>query len=57
MEMNNVFSAAVESHGQEAAEKAAEASIDAYNTSAIAGLAEEFCDAEQLAAFEAALNG
>ena len=51
------FETAVESHGQDAAEKAAEASIEAYNTAAIAGLPENACDAEQLAAFEAALNG
>ena len=29
--LNSVFAAAVESHGQDAAEKAAEASIEAYN--------------------------
>jgi hypothetical protein len=55
--LNSVFAAAVESHGQDAAEKAAEASIEAYNTAAIAGMSEEACESEQVAAFEVALNG
>lgn len=50
------YEAAVEEFGQEAADLAAAASVEAFNANALAGAAPEECEAEQLAAFEAALQ-
>lgn len=50
-DLNAAYAAAVEIHGQEAADRAAEVSVAAFNTAALAGLGEDECAAEQLAAF------
>jgi hypothetical protein len=50
------YEIAVEKFGQEAADKAAEIGVAAYNTNAVAGLSQEECEAEQLAAFKAELE-
>lgn len=55
-DLNEIYEAAVEQYGLEAAERAAEASIDAWNVNAMAGFSPEVCAAEQIAAFQAALE-
>jgi hypothetical protein len=50
------FDAAVAEFGQDLADKAAEQSVEAFNTTALAGASAEQCEAEQLAAFAAALT-
>ena len=55
-DLNEIYEAAVEQYGPEAAERAAEASIAAWNVNALAGFSPEVCAAEQIAAFQAALE-
>jgi hypothetical protein len=50
------YEAAVLKFGREAADRAAEESAATYNTNALAGFSPDECAAEQLAAFEAALE-
>lgn len=54
---NSMYESAVSEYGQEAADRAAQESIEAFNAAAIAGMTEEQCEAEQAAAFSAALTG
>jgi len=54
--LQSAYEAAVEKFGKEAADRAASASIEVFNTNALAGASNEECEAEQLAAFEAALQ-
>ncbi len=55
-DLNALYAAAVDSHGQARADAAAAASIEAYNTNAVGGLSQEACEAEQAAAFVAAMD-
>lgn len=55
-DLNELYAAAVEQYGLEASERAAEASIAAWNVNAMAGFSPEVCAAEQIAAFQAALE-
>ena len=55
-DLKEIYEAAVEQYGQEAAERAAEASIAAWNVNALAGFSQEVCAAEQIAAFQTALE-
>ena len=55
-DMKEIYEAAVEQYGPDAAERAAEASIAAWNVNAMAGFSPEVCAAEQIAAFQAALE-
>lgn len=55
-DLNALYAAAVDSHGQQAADAAAAASIDVFNTNAMAGASQEACESEQAAAFIAALD-
>jgi hypothetical protein len=50
------YESAVEKFGKEAADQAAAASIEVFNTNALAGASNAECEAEQLAAFDAALH-
>jgi hypothetical protein len=43
--------------GKKLQKKQQRPALKAYNAAAIAGFTEEACNAEQLAAFEAAING
>lgn len=56
IDLNELYAVAVEQYGQEAAEQAAEAAIAAWNCNALAGFSQEVCEAEQVAAFNAALE-
>lgn len=55
-DLKEIYEAAVEQYGLEAAERAAEASLAAWNVNALAGFSPEVCAAEQIAAFQAALE-
>lgn len=55
-DLNSIYEAAIESHGQAAADAAASVSQEAYNTAALAGMSPEECEKEQAAAFVAALD-
>ncbi len=55
-DLNEIYQTAVEQYGLEAAERAAEASIAAWNVNAMGGFSPEVCAAEQVAAFQAALE-
>jgi hypothetical protein len=55
-DLNELYDAAVEQHGQDAADQASEAAIAAWNVNALAGFGPETCAAEQAAAFQAALE-
>lgn len=54
-ELNDMYYKAVATHGQDAADEAAEASINAYNTNALAGFDQATCEKAQAAAFRDAL--
>ena len=49
------YIAAAEYFGEEAADKAAAEGVEAFNVNALAGASLEDCEAEQMAAFKAAL--
>ena len=55
-DLNELYEAAVKQYGQEAADQAAEAAIAAWNVNALAWFSPEVCAAEQIAAFQAALE-
>ena len=55
-DLNELYAATVEQYGQEVAERAAEASIAAWNVNSMAGFSPEVCTAEQIAAFQEALE-
>jgi hypothetical protein len=55
--LNDLYDSAVAEYGQEAADMVAQESVEAFNSAAIAGMTEEQCEAEQSAAFSAALTG
>lgn len=55
-DLNEIYEAAVNQYGEDAANRAAEASIAAWNVNALAGFSPEVCAAEQIAAFQAALE-
>ena len=55
-DLNKIYEAAVEQYGLEAAERAAEAAIAAWNVNAMAGFSPEVCAAEQIAPFQSALD-
>jgi len=55
-DLNQLYNSAVDAHGQEAADAAAQCGIEAFNVNAIAGASIEQCEAEQEAAFLAALD-
>lgn len=55
-DLNAIYQDAVEQYGLEAADRAAEASIAAWNVNALAGFSPEVCEAEQVAAFNAVLD-
>jgi|APEBP8051072210_1049370.scaffolds.fasta_scaffold16634_2 hypothetical protein len=54
--LNDAYEKAVETHGQEAADRAAQTSIEVFNTTAIAGMECKMCEDEQFAAFVWALD-
>jgi len=55
-DLQTAYESAVEKFGREVADRAAAASIEVFDTNALAGVSTEECEAEQLAAFEAALQ-
>lgn len=54
--LNDAYEKAVETHGQESADSAAQISIDVFNTNTIAGMSDKVCEDEQMVAFLGALN-
>lgn len=48
---DEAYDAALITHARDLVDAAAQASIEAYSTAALAGLSQEACEAEQLAAF------
>lgn len=56
IDLNEIYAASVDQYGQEVADRAAEASIAAWNVNALAGFSPEVCADEQIAAFKAALE-
>lgn len=55
-DLNEIYEAAVEQYGEDAANRAAEEGIAAWNVNAMAGFSPEVCAAEQIAAFQTALE-
>lgn len=55
-DLNEIYEAAVEQYGEESANRAAEEGIAAWNVNALAGFSPEVCAAEQIAAFQTALE-
>ena len=53
--LNEAYEAAAAIVGSDAADEAARESIDAFNAACFSGLSMQECEAEQLAAFNAAL--
>ena len=51
LDMNIIYEAMAIEHGQDRVDAAAQASVEAYNTAAIAGLSQHECEREQVAVF------
>lgn len=54
--LESIYQQAIEQYGLDAANRAAEISVEYYNANAIAGFSPEICEAEQIAAFQEALK-